>query len=83
MPRTRRASSRSRRRSAASAAPSAARASAFALAYRAQVVVAGAYSRGSHSFQLQLLNLFKINHLFITSVYRRSIMTFLRFLSTD
>ena len=28
-----------------------------ALAYRAQVVVAGAYSRGSHSFQLE----FKMN----------------------
>ena len=36
-----------------------------ALAYRAQVVVAGAYSRGSHSFQLELL---KVNH--ISFVYK-------------
>ena len=35
-----------------------------ALAYRAQVVI-GAYSRGSHSFQLELL---KVNH--ISFVYK-------------
>ena len=77
MPLTQRPSSRSLQRRL--------RPSPVALAYRAQVIVAGAYSRGSHSFQLQLLDsykinhLFKITHLFITSVYPRSVTIFLRF----